>query len=185
MKKSISAVIALFASTAALAATQGNVGDSTSSGTVGITLDVNTSIVAKNFNDMSLSLENTAPGSDIVGSEPFCVGGLGFNEYTIAFSSLNGSTGSGTATDAPFELESGADQIAYQVGFADSVGATTPAASADSNGDVSSQYAKNGDLGCGTDNAKLFVTIPSSEWEAATQAADYSDTLTVTVTVDN
>lgn len=185
MKNGISAIIALLASTTALAATQGNVGDSASSGSVGITLDVNTSIVAKNFNDMSLSLENTAPGSDIVGSEPFCVGGLGFNEYTIAFASRNGSSGDGAATDAAFELESGTDQIAYQVGFADSVGATAPAASADGSGDVADQYPKNGDLGCGTDNARLFVTIPSSEWEAATQAADYSDILTVTVTVDN
>ncbi|MGL6159372.1 hypothetical protein [Microbulbifer sp.] len=160
------------------AATDGTVGSSNSSGNFDITLTVPTQIIVKNFDDMALNTTGATLGNPIEGTEDICVGGIGFGNYSVSLSSQNGSTG-GSGTD-PFQLNGVGQNLPYSAAFINNTSSTTGTA-ADTNGDITGSFARNGNLDCDTDNARVFVTIGATEWESAVETS-YSDTLTVTVT---
>lgn len=160
------------------AATDGIADSSDSSGNFEINLTVPTQIIVKNFDDMDLNTDGATLGNTIEGTEDICVGGIGFGNYSVGLSSLNGSTG-GPGSD-PFQLNGTAQNLPYSAAFVDSTSSTNGTA-ADTNGDISGSFPRAGNLNCNTDNARVFVTIAAADWASANEIS-YSDTLTVTVT---
>lgn len=160
------------------AASDGIAGSSSSSGNFDITLTVPTQIIVKNFADMALNTSGATLGNPIQGSEDICVGGIGFANYSVNLSSQNGSTGgSGTA---PFQLNGSGQNLPYSAAFINNTSSSSGTA-ADTSGDISGSFARNDNLNCGTDNARVFVSVAAADWESANETS-YSDTLTVTVT---
>lgn len=187
MKQVIRSFSAMFLSIAAIsatAATDGVVGGASSEGEIGISLTVNEAIIVKNLSDIDFTVDgSTAAGTDLIGRDTFCVGGIGFTDYSIEFES-------GTAgADSGFKLVGSAPTVTmdYTVGFttntADTESGTAPAG----DGVMPGSFSLDGDLACAAtdtvadNNAQVVVTIPSDQWEAAAESS-YSDTLYVTVT---
>ncbi|MCQ3828336.1 MULTISPECIES: hypothetical protein [Microbulbifer] len=186
MKKRIVAIsAAAFFCANTFAATQGTEDSDASSGSVDITLSVASTIVAKNFDDIPLDASSAIAGQPIASSDPFCVGGVGFAQYDVAFASANGTTAPTPAAEAvaPFELINNSDRISYEVGFANDAAAASSSVDADGTGAIAGTFAKAGDLTCSGDNAKLFVSVPADQWGSTTESGDYTDTLTVTVSI--
>nr|WP_010133618.1 hypothetical protein [Microbulbifer agarilyticus] len=179
--RSLVAAAALAAASSTFAATDGTAGPSSSNGNFDITLTVATQIITTNFDDMDLDTASATLGNPIVGYEDICVGGIGFAEYSVDLTSQNGSSG-GTGS-APFQLNGTSQNLAYTAAFIDDIAATT-GAQADATGEVAGTYPRVSNVACGSDNARVIVSIASSEWESATETGDYTDTLTVTVTAE-
>ena len=164
----------------ALAANDGNVSTgagASSSGNFDITLNINTAIVVRNFDDMTLNVDGTTPGVDIVGRENICVGGVGVSQYSVLLDSANG-TGS-------FILNGDVSHsMPYTVNYANDTALASLGDTATDNTTIvpATNYLVNGDLGCsGGDTSQVIVTVPATSWETATDSI-YTDTLTVTVT---
>ncbi|WP_193165102.1 hypothetical protein [Microbulbifer hainanensis] len=184
-KKALIISMAATLSAAALsvsAATQGTAGTSNSSGTIGITLNVPTQIIAKGFQDIPLTTTGAVSGDPISGFTDFCVGGIGFGQYSVQLTSANGATGGVGAGSDDFDLYGTSQYLPYSASFINNTSDTT-GLPADSSGDVAGSFNRVGNLGCATDNARVIVAIASADWEAATET-NYSDTLTVTVTAN-
>jgi len=174
--RALVAATALSCSLSALAASDGDVGSSNSSGTTEITLEVGNLIVVRNLKDIDLTTAGTAAGSDITGSETLCVGGLGFTGYTVQLDSTNGGASTGT-----YELGNGTDTITYQVAFDDDTASASGTAPDATTGSVATTFSNLGTLSCSADNARIFVTIPAAQWETISDTTNLTDTLTVTV----
>ncbi|MEW5249322.1 hypothetical protein [Microbulbifer discodermiae] len=175
---SLTAAMAAMTSVSTSAANDGVAGSSSSSGDFDITLNVPTQIIVKNFNNMLLDTTAATLGAPIVGTEDICVGGIGFASYSVNLSSQNGSSG-GVGSD-PFQLNGTSQNLPYTAAFIDNV-ANSTGTGADVNGDITGSFARNGNLDCQSDNARVFVTVDAAVWESANETS-YSDTLTVTVT---
>lgn len=151
----------------------------TSEGDFLITLNLTPFIIVNSFEDMTL--DATANG-DISESQDICVGGYGFDDYSIDFSSANGSTG-GTGT-AAFELlgTAAGDVVPYSVAFANNTTDTTGTESTD--GTMGStrfaRQATAADCTGGAENARIFVSVDSDNWQDSDDSV-FEDTLTVTV----
>ncbi|HEY8567529.1 hypothetical protein [Microbulbifer sp.] len=147
-----------------------------SEGSIDITLEVTQGIQIKGLDDIALSLDGVAAGTDLVGRDTFCVGARGFSNYTIQFDSANAATG--------FQLTSAAQNLNYNVAFSDVTADTetgTDVTNAD--GTLAQKYAPKAGYGCADEtvhNAQVIVTVPSTVWETATETS-YTDTLTITV----
>lgn len=173
--RSLTAATALATSLSAFAATDGDVDSSSSTGTSVITLTVGNLIVARMFDDIGLSTTGATVGSDLTTTEEICVGGVGFTQYAVQLDSSNGGAGTGTYT-----LNNGSETINYLVGFDDDAAAAS-GASPDGTGAVPATFTNLGNLGCSSENARIFITIPTGTWEAISTTANFTDTLTVTV----
>ena len=173
------------ASFSALAATQGSIGsgpDAESQGSFDITLRVAQQIVVKNFQDLPLLTTNgAANGQPIEGAESFCVGGIGFPNFSVELSS------GASSTAGEYYLSDGTNLLQYNVSFANTDTATTladgtePTATTNS---IPGTFSNFDNLGCNTDNSTVVVSIPALSWESAAVAGDYTDTLTVLVTAN-
>lgn len=144
-----------------------------------ITLNLTPFIIVNSFEDMTL---NANANADISESQDICVGGFGFVDYSITFESANGSTGGTGGT--PFELlgTNVNDVVPYAVAFTNN---TIDAAGTESDdGTMGSRrfarQASASDCLGGAENARLFVSVNSDDWED-TDDAVFEDTLTVTV----
>ncbi|MCW8124983.1 hypothetical protein [Microbulbifer halophilus] len=144
-----------------------------------ITLNLTPFIIVNSFEDMTLEANANA---DISESQDICVGGFGFDDYSITFESTNGSTG-GTGTDA-FELlgTAAGDVVPYGVAFANNTTDTTGTDSVDGTMGSTrfSRQATASDCVGGAENARIFVSVDSDDWQD-TDDAVFEDTLTVTV----
>lgn len=185
MKKCFAAVAGLALSATALTASaapvQGDVDAVASEGSFDIILNVNSAIVVKMLDDMTLTVDGATPDAPIVGRENICVGGIGHTLYTVNLSSTNGGSDTGV-----FQLlGNGAtpDTMNYDVAFAnDTDGGSTGDTIAAGTGDINaSPYTLADNLSCASgENAQVIVSVPATEWQAAVDAV-YGDTLTVTV----
>lgn len=134
-------------------------------------------ITVTNFDDMDLS-GSVIAGQPIERSEDFCVGGIGFDRYSVALSSGNGSTGG--AGSSPFQLNGNFDSLPYTVAFIDNTGSNS-GITADNSGQVGGTFPRTAGMNCAGDNARIFVTVATNDWENAEENS-YTDTLTITVT---
>ncbi|WP_078083138.1 hypothetical protein [Microbulbifer mangrovi] len=185
MNKCFAAVAAFALSATALTASatpvQGDVDDAASQGSFDIILNVNSAIVVKMLDDMTLTVDGATPDAPIVGRENICVGGIGHTQYTVNLSSTNGGLDTGV-----FQLLGNGttpDTMNYNVAFANNVIDTaTGDTIVASSGDIdASPYALADNLSCASgENAQVIVSVPAAEWQAAVDAV-YGDTLTVTV----
>lgn len=173
--RTLVAATALAASMSTLAASDGTVDSSSSTGTSDITLTVGNLIIARMFDDIALSTNGASVGSDITATEEICIGGLGFTGYTVQLDSSNGTAGTGTYT-----LDNGTEAISYNVAFDDDAAAASGTAP-DGTGAVTGTFTNLGNLGCSTENARIFITIPAAQWEAIGSTDDFTDTLTVVI----
>jgi len=142
-----------------------------------ITLEVEPSITIRNLGDIDLSNSGITLGQAIKGSEDFCVGGIGFSNYTVNLSSSNGSTGGGGSSS--YELGGSSENIPYAVTFSDDLSGTSGIAPSGL-GDVPGSFPRKTDETCLTDNARVYITVSPSDWENANEPF-YTDVLTVTV----
>ena len=145
-----------------------------------VTVTIEARIVVTRLDDIPL----TRPASNtqaIAAREDICVGGAGFSQYKVKFSSQNGSSGAGGGS-YPFQLNGNntAHSLPYAVAFAGTT-TTTSGTDAASDGSVSGSFTRTADLNCSADNATIFVTIPASDWNSAIDT-NYTDTLSITVT---
>lgn len=168
--KSVALASALFASTGALAATDGTIGG-TSEGTLNVSLTVNDRVLITGLDDIPLgAFDGTA---DLVGGSTFCVYRNGMGLYDLTVSSQNSS-----GTD--FRAISGTNFIAYSVLVDDSaiagdgVAVTSGTAQTDLAGHGSSTTCG------GTDNASLQVTFTQGDLEAAASGT-FTDVITLLV----
>lgn len=184
MNKYFAAVAAFALSASSLtasAAVQGDVDDVASQGSIEIILNVNSAIVVKMLDDMTLTVDGATPDAPIVGRENICVGGIGHTLYTVNLSSTNGGSDTGV-----FQLLGDGttpDTMNYNVAFANNIVDTeTGDTIVASSGDIdASPYALADNLSCASgENAQVIVSVPAAEWQAAVDAV-YGDTLTVTV----
>ncbi|MCO1335688.1 hypothetical protein MO867_15230 [Microbulbifer sp. OS29] len=123
----------------------------------------------------NLGIANPTLGTDAIGSEDFCVGGLGFSTYSITFASNDGEN------DTEFSLtDDGTNHVPYSVGFDNSLSGTFNTVTA---GDALQDQSRNASSCGSSDNARFQVTVANSDWENATilNGTSYSDTLLITV----
>ncbi|WP_141398476.1 MULTISPECIES: hypothetical protein [Microbulbifer] len=184
MKTSIRAFVAAtlaigLNSSLSAAPVQGTPGPSDSTGTFEITLGITKQIIVTSLAD--LPLPSGVAGNPITGQEDICVGGIGFERYSIDLLSANGSSG-GTGTE-PYELAGVNDSLPYTVEFLDNIDNSgtryTPAA----DGSIADTFLRTQTLSCTTENARIYVTVLATDWESASSES-YADTLTVTVTAE-
>ncbi|WP_250459764.1 hypothetical protein [Microbulbifer litoralis] len=183
MKKTLRALAAVGAAALSLntaAATNPSAATANSSqGDFLITLELTPFIIVNSFEDMTL---NATANGDISQSQDICVGGYGFDDYSITFESANGSTGG--AGTAAFELVGDAfgNVVPYGVAFANNTTDTDGDPSTD--GTMSSRFTRQGTaadcIDNGAENARIFVSVDSDDWQD-TDDATFNDTLTVTV----
>ncbi|MFC6980620.1 hypothetical protein [Microbulbifer taiwanensis] len=157
------------------AASDGTVDSVSSTGTSEITLTVGNLIVARMFGDIGLTTDGATVGSPITQTEEICIGFLGFTGYTVQLDSANGTAGTGTYT-----LDNGTETISYDVAFDDDETAGS-GTSPNGTGAVPGTFTNNGNLGCSSENARIFISIPAAQWEGISSTASFTDTLTVTV----
>lgn len=184
MKKCFAAVAGLALSATALTASaapvQGDVDAVASEGSFDIILNVNSAIVVKMLDDMTLTVDGATPDAPIVDRENICVGGIGHTQYSVNLSSAQGGLNSGV-----FQLlgSGGTDTLNYNVAFANDIdsGSTGDTTSTGSGNINASAYALADNLSCASgENAQVIVSVPAIEWQAAVDPT-YSDTLTITV----
>ncbi|WP_299595837.1 hypothetical protein [uncultured Microbulbifer sp.] len=151
-----------------------------SEGDFTITMGLAPYIVVNHFNDLALTVD---PAVGATGQEDICVGGYGFPDYSISFSSANSSTG------MPFALKGDStgstDFVPYSVEFADSVTASTgDSVLADGTTGTGVRYARTATvtdcLDTATDNARIFIAVDANDWQGVSEQS-FTDTLTVTV----
>lgn len=149
-----------------------------SQGDFDITLNLTPHIIINSLEDMTLT---ATTNSDISDSQAICVGGFGFTDFDIGFSSLNGTTGSGTS--APFVLTGATDEVFYNVAFANDEAAIS-GTDANNDGTMSTSFTRQATIadctGGGVENARIFITVPESNWQNV-EDSTFQDTLTVTV----
>ncbi|WP_444939958.1 hypothetical protein ACJJI3_12700 [Microbulbifer sp. ZKSA004] len=122
----------------------------------------------------NLTIADPTLGTDAVGTEDFCVGGLGFSTYSITFDSNDGEN------DTEFTLTDGTNNVPYSVGFDNSTSGTFTTVT---EGDALTGQTRN-IASCGSsDNARFQITVANSAWETATvlNGTTYTDTLLITV----
>ncbi|WP_285763944.1 hypothetical protein [Biformimicrobium ophioploci] len=185
MKKIIRAVAAsavAVASITAMAANDGLVGATSSTGDLNISLDISQLIRVAGLDDMVL----TQQGSVYSAEDPICVGQTGgITGFTIVFDGGN----YGPASER-FNLSNGSELIPYTVQFTQDLGAAAGDQANVTSGVAGATYNT---LFAGTDcdptfddtnaNSKIIVTV--DETDVQTVAADtYTDTLVVTVTAN-
>lgn len=181
------AVLAAAALNASAASNPPGATSGSSEGSLDINLNLTPFIIVNGFEDMTL---DATSNSDISGTDNLCVGGFGFQTFSVEFGSLNGNAkvGTSSATD-PFLLVDGStsETIPYSVGFAK--GASAAAADATSNdgtlGTTFQRDAADTISACetGGENATLFVSVNASAWQAV-DGDTFTDTLTVQVTAN-
>ncbi|WP_444902147.1 hypothetical protein ACJJIG_04230 [Microbulbifer sp. SSSA007] len=142
-----------------------------------IVLEVEPNITIRNLGDIDLSNSGITLGQIIKGSEDFCVGGIGFSNYTVNLSSSNGSTGGGGSSG--YELGGSSENIPYTVTFSDDLTGTSGIAPGGL-GDVPGSFSRRTDESCISDNARIYISVSPSDWENANEPF-YTDVLTVTV----
>jgi hypothetical protein len=142
-----------------------------------IVLQVEPRIVIRNLGDINLSNSGISFGQAIEGQEDFCIGGIGFDRYTVNLSSGNGSTG-GTGIQ-PFSLKGVNEKIAYSVGFSNTLNNNT-FNSPNSQGDIAGSFTRQSDEACTSDNARVYISVAPSDWEQVGEPV-YTDVLTITV----
>ncbi|WP_445360415.1 hypothetical protein ACJJIL_17965 [Microbulbifer sp. EKSA005] len=122
----------------------------------------------------NLTITDPTLGTDAVGTEDFCVGGLGFSTYSITFDSNDGEN------DTEFTLTDGTNNVPYSVGFDNSISGSFETVTI---GDALTGKTRN-IASCGSsDNARFQITVANSDWETATvlNGTTYTDTLLITV----
>jgi hypothetical protein len=168
--KVLATVIAGLFSSAALAATDGTMG-ATSSGQIGIDLEVLDSAEITALNDIDFGQYGGIDTGDINAGDAYCVYRNGGDGYTITPTSANGK----------FSLVGVlGDEIDYTVKL---VGAATGAASASAvaYNTASATFSGSSARDCGaTDNASVDVSITESDLRTASTDT-YSDTLILLV----
>ncbi|WP_444938410.1 hypothetical protein [Microbulbifer sp. JMSA002] len=142
-----------------------------------IVLQVEPRISIRNLGDINLSNSGISFGQAIEGQEDFCIGGIGFDRYTVNLSSSNGSTG-GTGLQ-PFSLRGVNENITYSVGFSNTLNSNT-FNSPNSQGDIAGSFTRQSDEACTSDNARVSISVAPSDWELAGEPV-YTDVLTITV----
>ncbi|WP_444942752.1 hypothetical protein ACJJIK_10910 [Microbulbifer sp. ZKSA006] len=137
-----------------------------------IVLSVEPEITIQNLGDIALIKDGTTAEQALSASEDFCIGGKGFSQYQISLSSSNGGSGD-------FRLKGSEDSLAYSVVFSDNL-LSYSGSSPDTSGKISTNFELTSPPECGSDNARLTINVPSSEWRTASEAK-YTDILTITV----
>ena len=180
--RNLTAAALVAASFSALAATQGTQG-SDSTGTIEIDLTLTPQIIIGGLEDVSLD-ETTTSDAQLV-----CVGGFGFENYSVEFGSLNGNAKVGTANStAPFLLAGttvNTETVPYSVEYTNDTAASNGIASTD--GTVGSTFTRANSLSECTgvaptsNNGQIFISVDSADWTNVSDSA-FTDTLTVTVT---
>ncbi|MFD1215462.1 MULTISPECIES: hypothetical protein [Microbulbifer] len=147
-----------------------------SSGNFIITMNLAPYIIVNQFDDLELTVD---PANGASGKEDICVGGYGFPDYSIAFSSGNGTP------EMPFALKGATDSVPYAVQFANNITDETGADVLD-DGTLGADIRHNRNatvsdcLTDGEENASIFIAVDADDWQNTSEQS-FSDTLTVTV----
>lgn len=152
------------ASSSAIAVTQGSLG-ATSTGDLLISLDINSLVQVSNLGDIALG---TYAGTDLTGTDNFCVYRNGVGNYAITMSGDGGV----------FELsDGGINTLPYSVDFTN--GATTALTSTVA---LTAQTGANttSTTCAGVDNVAVAITVANANLAAA-PAGNYTGTLTILV----
>ncbi|WP_444921147.1 hypothetical protein ACJJID_01335 [Microbulbifer sp. CnH-101-G] len=142
-----------------------------------IVLEVEPNIVIRNLGDIDLSNSGISFGQAIEGQEDFCIGGIGFDRYTVNLSSGNGSTGGSGIS--PYALKGAAEHMVYSVSFSDDLNGSN-AKNPNNQGDIPGSFVRQSNEACISDNARVTISVAPSDWEQAGEPL-YTDVLTVTV----
>ncbi|MBY6190497.1 hypothetical protein KUV22_08725 [Microbulbifer agarilyticus] len=174
--RSLVAAAALAASTSVSAANDGSNG-LTSQGDLLITLEIDQLISIGGLDDIVLAQDPTT--LQYTGVSDFCVGGLATTNYDVT---LAGSGSTFELTDGG----SGGDPVPYSVSY-DHDNDASDGTVATHNDPISYTSVTLNDLGCtgaggtgNTNNAQILISVAPSDIPN-NAAADYTDTLTVTV----
>ena len=156
-------------SAAVMAATQGDL-DTTSTGDLLITLDIDSLVRVNNLDDIDLGTFAGGAG-DLTGSDNFCIYRNGAGNFNITM------TGSGAGS--AFELTDGANTLPFSVSFnnggANAMTASTPLAG------QAGAFTANDTCDSGaSDNVSVDVTVANGDL-ASVPAGTYSGTLTMVV----
>lgn len=174
------ALVALMASASAMAATDGSLDGTSSTGSTDVTLDV-TEVVQVSFPNGDIPIAYSTTTTTPV-TEEFCIytnaadGGVG-----VAIAVLNDNS---AGANQPAVLKDGANEIEYSFDFETAGGGTSIAASIDEDGmsEVATATANNSAADCSTggNSHQFVVTVPHTNMASA-PVGSYSDTITVTV----
>lgn len=182
--RSLGAALFTLAAMSAVAATQdGDIDETSSTGTVDITLNITSAIVVANLDSIPMTADGTTPANTALeGRDTFCVGGFGFanGAYAIEFESATAVANSASG----FQLDGSSHDLTYNVAFTSDVAPTASGAAVDnSTGQMAGTFALNEGVDCPTadNNAQVIVSVPATEWESALDSS-YTDVLTITVT---
>ena len=188
MKKTIRnlAAVALVATSfSAFSASQGAAGSADSTGTIEIDLTLTPQIIIGGLEDVSLT--ESIPSD----AQLLCVGGFGFENYSVDFGSANGAAKVGSPNGTtPFLLQGTTvttETIPYTVEYTNDTAASSGTASTD--GTISGTFARANSLSECTgvsptaNNGQIFITVNSADWASVSDNA-FTDTLTVTVTAE-
>lgn len=143
-----------------------------------VSVTIPTRIAVRRFDNVDIS-SGITPGQPIERSEDFCVGGIGFERYSVILSSGNGATG-GAGGTSPFQLNGSFDSLPYTVAFTDNTGSNN-GITADSTGNINGTFPRADGLNCTVDNARVIISVATADWESASESS-YTDALTITVT---
>ncbi|AQQ66929.1 hypothetical protein Mag101_04210 [Microbulbifer agarilyticus] len=116
---------------------------------------------------MDLTNPNALAGGNFEGTVDFCVGGRGFESYSVELSSEHGGT-----TDYQLAgLTDTSERLPYSAVF-DALPAT-----------LQDSFIRQADGSCQANNASITVSVAESDWQQARQS-NFADTLTIMVTAD-
>jgi len=153
-------------------ATDGTVGV-TSTGTMALSVTVPTIVVIKNVIDPAPATFNGSTA--VTFNTSVCVGSNNAaGGYTIQADSATGGAGS------PFQLTDTVTNVAYNVAWANSSGAASGTAFANSGAVQNFAAGPVSNIGCAATNATVLITVPAANLQAA-PASTYLDTLSLTV----
>lgn len=156
-----------------MAATQGTLGTD-STGTVIITVDINDLVQVSNLTDIGLGTFNGG-GTDLSGTDAFCVYRNGGGTFDITMSGSGGSSA--------FTLTDGSNTVPYSVDFTNIPAATTTAMTTNVllGGQQNANTSSTTCSGAGdSDNVSVTVTVTSGDLASA-PAGTYGGTLTMVV----
>ncbi|AOS95576.1 hypothetical protein AUP74_00100 [Microbulbifer aggregans] len=181
--------IALAVATSTHAATDGVEGTgahATSTGTVDVTLTITPSIIVTGFSDVDFNSSTTEVPQNI------CVGGTGFQEFSVDFASVNGNAVIGSGATDPFLMAGTtltSETVPYSVEFANSAGASAGSGIVSTDGTTGAntflRQASVADCETGgVTNATLILDIGAAFDFSALNDSEYTDVLTIQVSAN-
>ncbi|MCH9691534.1 MAG: hypothetical protein K0U59_05665 [Gammaproteobacteria bacterium] len=140
-----------------------------------IELHIKPNVVIRKLGDINLGDSELAYGQAIEGKEDFCIGGIGFENYTVKLSSQNGKT----MESGIYALKGISEKIPYSVAFSDDL-LGNRSFSPNNSGEIPGSFIRNSDASCIAENARIYVTVAPAAWRDISENY-YTDILTVTI----